>query len=165
MVRFSTGNHTIKDIIVNFLLNILIVYLVGIWPDYQLIDTNFHYEIFSLGGNDSDSTNSSSSSGGSSNGGSSNVGSLAGSHGHIADEEVPVPSHFSDWGTSSSSSSSGGNSDGSSVESRLVRSEGSNNLLEKAGMLPKSQSSNFPSSTVIKELLPKSSSDNYFNNK
>lgn len=78
----------------------------------------------------------------------------------IPEEEVPIPSHFSDWGTSSESTSQ-------NSESQLVRSTGSINLLElgKEGMLPKSSSCNFTSSTVKEELIPKNYSDNYFNKK
>lgn len=107
----------------------------------------------SFGSNSSSSTYSESS-----YGGSSNQGSSIGSTGQIPEDEVPVPSHFSDWGTSSESYS---DSTSTNTRSPLVRSEGSMNLSEKAGMI-KSNSANFPSSTVIKEYLPKSFSDNFF---
>ena len=76
----------------------IIAYSAGIFLEGHFSEP-FDLQKLSLSGGSEN--NSSSNSSGSSIGGSSNVGSLAGSDGHIPEEETPIPSHFSDWGTSS----------------------------------------------------------------
>jgi len=160
--RFSTGKPTVKDLIFIILLQI-IVHFVGICLGGTVIEGYDFQESSFLGGSEN---NSSSNSSGSSMGGSSYRGSLAGSDGHIPEEETPIPSHFSDWGTSSGDLTSSSGDLSTSSGNTLPRSKGSMNLRADAGisLIPKSTSSNYPTTDTVKiELLPSSKWDNFFN--